>query len=148
LDVFEKRMAALEGGIAALATASGQAAQYLTLISLARPGDNIVASSHLYGGTYTQLSVLLPRFNITTKFIRSVKPADFAAAIDDKTKAIYIESISNPDYVVPDFEAIAKIAHDHGIPLIVSYLLVFMIGSKYEKEKKKQNFLPLTTYDT
>ncbi|GFP51859.1 sulfhydrylase FUB7 [Trichoderma asperellum] len=123
VDVFEKRIAALEGGFAALATASGQAAQYLTLISLTRPGDNIVASSHLYGGTYSQLAVLLPRFNITTKFIQSVKPADFAAAIDNKTKAIYIESISNPDLLVPDFEAIAKIAHDHGIPLIVDNTL-------------------------
>ncbi|TWU77395.1 putative PKS/NRPS-like protein biosynthetic cluster [Metarhizium rileyi] len=123
VDVFEKRMAALEGGIAALATSSGQAAQYLTLTSLTRPGDNIVASSHLYGGTYNQLAVLLPRYNITTKFTQSVKPADFAAAIDDKTKAIYIESISNPDNVVPDFEAIAKIAHDHGIPLIVDNTL-------------------------
>ncbi|OAA36877.1 O-acetylhomoserine/O-acetylserine sulfhydrylase [Metarhizium rileyi] len=123
VDVFEKRMAALEGGIAALATSSGQAAQYLTLTSLTRPGDNIVASSHLYGGTYNQLAVLLPRYNITTKFTESVKPADFAAAIDDKTKAIYIESISNPDNVVPDFEAIAKIAHDHGIPLIVDNTL-------------------------
>lgn len=125
MDVFEKRIAALEGGFAALATSSGQAAQYLTLTSLTRPGDNIVASSHLYGGTYTQLAFLLPRYNITTKFVQSVNPADFAAAIDDKTKAIYIESISNPDLLVPDFEAIAKIAHDNGIPLIVSFLSMF-----------------------
>ncbi|KAJ5287131.1 O-acetylhomoserine (thiol)-lyase [Penicillium angulare] len=122
-DVFEKRIAALEGGIAALATASGQAAQYLTLTSLTRPGDNIVASSHLYGGTYNQLNVLLPRFNVTTKFVGSVDPAEFAAAIDDNTKAIYIESISNPDNVVPDFEALAKVAHDNGIPLIVDNTL-------------------------
>lgn len=119
MDVFEKRIAALEGGIAGLATASGQAAQYLTLTSLTRPGDNIVASSHLYGGTYNQLNVLLPRFGVTTKFIRSTQPADFAAAVDDKTKAIYVESISNPDNFVLDLEEIADIAHGHGIPLIV-----------------------------
>ena len=122
MDVFEKRIAALEGGIAGLATASGQAAQYLTLTSLTRPGDNIVASSHLYGGTYNQLNVLLPRFGVTTKFIRSAQPVDFAAAVDDKTKAIYVESISNPDNVVLDLEEIAKVAHDHGIPLIVRCL--------------------------
>lgn len=119
MDVFEKRIAALEGGIAALATASGQAAQFLTLTSLTRPGDNIVASSHLYGGTYSQLNVLLPRFGVTTKFVRSVQASDFAEAIDAKTKAVYVESISNPDNVVPDLEEIAKIAHGHGIPLIV-----------------------------
>ncbi|KAH6999174.1 Cys/Met metabolism PLP-dependent enzyme-domain-containing protein [Ilyonectria sp. MPI-CAGE-AT-0026] len=118
VDVFEKRIAALEGGIAAVATSSGQAAQFLTIATLAKAGDNVVASSHLYGGTYNQLNVLLPRFGVTTKFVRSGKLEDFAAAIDEKTRAIYVESMSNPDYVVPDFEGIAKIAHDHGIPLV------------------------------
>ncbi|KAH7024117.1 Cys/Met metabolism PLP-dependent enzyme-domain-containing protein [Ilyonectria destructans] len=123
VDVFEKRIAALEGGIAAVATSSGQAAQFLTIATLAKAGDNVVASSHLYGGTYNQLNVLLPRFGVTTKFVRSGKLEDFAAAIDEKTRAIYVESMSNPDYVVPDFEGIAKIAHDHGIPLVVDNTL-------------------------
>ncbi|KAF4472500.1 O-acetylhomoserine (thiol)-lyase, partial [Fusarium agapanthi] len=123
VDVFEKRIAALEGGIAAAATSSGQAAQFLTIATLAQAGDNIVASSHLYGGTYNQLNVLLPRFGIKTKFVRSGKLEDYAAAIDDQTRAIYVESISNPDYVVPDFEGIAKIAHEHGIPLVVDNTL-------------------------
>ncbi|KAG5769746.1 hypothetical protein H9Q72_003097 [Fusarium xylarioides] len=123
VDVFEKRIAALEGGIAAAATSSGQAAQFLTIATLAKAGDNIVASSHLYGGTYNQLNVLLPRFGIKTKFVRSGKLDDYAAAIDDQTRAIYVESMSNLDYVVPDFEGIAKIAHEHGIPLVVNNTL-------------------------
>lgn len=119
VDVFEKRIAALEGGVAAVATASGQAAQFMTIAALAHAGDNIVSTSNLYGGTYNQLKVLLPRFGITTKFISGDKPEDFAAAIDDKTKAVYIESIGNPRYNVPDFEAIAKVAHEKGVPLVV-----------------------------
>ncbi|KAI1093849.1 Cys/Met metabolism PLP-dependent enzyme-domain-containing protein [Rostrohypoxylon terebratum] len=118
-DVFEKRIAALEGGAAALATASGQAAQFIALSTLAEVGDNIISTSNLYGGTYNQLKVLLPRFGIHTKFIKGDKPEDFAAAIDDKTKAIYLESIGNPRYNVPDFEAIAKIAHAKGVPVVV-----------------------------
>lgn len=123
VDVFEKRIAALEGGAAAVATASGQAAQFLALATLAKAGDNIVSSSHLYGGTYNQLKCRFPQFGIQTKFVQSDKPEDFAAAIDDKTKAIYIESLSNPDYTIPDFEAIAKVAHDNGIPLVVDNTL-------------------------
>ncbi|KAI0395951.1 Cys/Met metabolism PLP-dependent enzyme-domain-containing protein [Xylariaceae sp. FL0594] len=119
VDVFEKRIAALEGGAAALATSSGQAAQFMTIATLAGAGDNIVSTSNLYGGTYNQLKVLLPRFGIKTKFIEGDKPEDFAAAIDDRTKAIYIESIGNPRYNVPDFEAIAKVAHEKGVPLVV-----------------------------
>ncbi|KAK8133982.1 O-acetylhomoserine (thiol)-lyase [Apiospora sp. TS-2023a] len=119
VDVFEKRMAALEGGVAAVATASGQAAQFMTITALAHCGDNIISTSNLYGGTYNQLKVMLPRFGITTKFIQGDKPEDFAAAIDDRTKAVYIESIGNPRYNVPDFEAIAKVAHEKGVPLIV-----------------------------
>lgn len=112
-------MAALEGGIGAVAAASGQAAQFMTIAALARSGDNVVSTSNLYGGTYNQLKVSLPRFGITTKFINGDKPEDFAAAIDDKTKAVYIESIGNPRYNVPDFEAIAKIAHEKGVPVVV-----------------------------
>lgn len=118
-DVFEKRIAALEGGVAAVAAASGQSAQALAILSLAGAGDNIVSTSYLYGGTYNQLKVLFPRLGITTKFVNGDKPEDFAKAIDSKTKAIYIESIGNPQYNVPDFAAIAKVAHDNGIPLVV-----------------------------
>ncbi|KAI1343983.1 Cys/Met metabolism PLP-dependent enzyme-domain-containing protein [Xylariaceae sp. FL0016] len=117
--VFEQRIAALEGGAAALAASSGQAAQFMAISTLAHAGDNIVSTSNLYGGTYNQLKVLLPRFGITTKFIEGDRPEDFAAAIDDKTKAVYIESIGNPRYNVPDFEAIAKVAHEKGVPLMV-----------------------------
>ncbi|KAI0025770.1 O-acetylhomoserine sulfhydrylase [Xylariomycetidae sp. FL0641] len=119
VDVFEKRMAALEGGLAAVAASSGQAAQFMTISALAHAGDNIVSTSNLYGGTYNQLKVLLPRFGVTTKFIEGDNPEDFAAAIDDKTKAVYIESIGNPRYNVFDVEAIAKVAHEKGVPLVV-----------------------------
>ncbi|KAI1298649.1 Cys/Met metabolism PLP-dependent enzyme-domain-containing protein [Xylaria venustula] len=119
VDVFEKRIAALEGGVAALATSSGQAAQFIAITALASVGDNIVSTSNLYGGTYNQLKVFLPRLGIKTKFIEGDSPADFAAAIDDRTKAVYIESIGNPRYNVPDFEAIAKAAHEKGVPVVV-----------------------------
>jgi len=118
-DVFEKRIAALEGGVAGVATSSGQAAQFLALSTICQAGDNIVASSFLYGGTYQQLKVALPRLGITTKFVSSDKPEDFAAAIDSKTKAIYIESVANPALIVYDIAAIAAVAHAAGVPLIV-----------------------------
>ncbi|OJJ95552.1 hypothetical protein ASPACDRAFT_82022 [Aspergillus aculeatus ATCC 16872] len=119
VDVFEKRIAALEGGVAAVAAASGQAAQFMTIAALAYAGDNIVATSNLYGGTYNQFKVLFPRLGIHTKFIHGDTPAAIAAAIDDRTKAVYVETIGNPRYNVPDFEAIAKVAHDKGVPLVV-----------------------------
>ncbi|KAI5863408.1 O-acetylhomoserine ami [Durotheca rogersii] len=119
VDVFEKRIAALEGGVAAVAASSGQAAQFMAIAALAHAGDNIVSTSNLYGGTYNQLKVFIKRLGITTKFIDGDKPEDFAAAIDDKTKAVYLESIGNPRYNVPDFEAIAKIAHEKGVPVVV-----------------------------
>ncbi len=118
-DVFEKRIAALEGGVAAVATSSGQAAQLLAITTIAQAGDEIVSSSYLYGGTYNQFKVALPRLGINVKFVEGVNPADFEAAITDKTKALYVESIANPEYVVPDFEALAEVAHRNGIPLIV-----------------------------
>lgn len=118
-DVFEKRMAALEGGIAALSVASGHAAQFMALINIAGPGDNIVASSYLYGGSYNQFKVFLKKFGIHAKFVSSLDPADFAAAIDENTKAVYVESIGNPKYIVADLPALAKIAHDNAIPLVV-----------------------------
>ncbi|KAL4959881.1 O-acetylhomoserine aminocarboxypropyltransferase/cysteine synthase family protein [Aspergillus stella-maris] len=119
VDVFEKRIAALEGGAAAVAASSGQAAQFMAISALAHAGDNIVSTSNLYGGTYNQFKVLFPRFGITTKFVRGDNAEDIAAAIDDCTKAVYVESIGNPRYNVPDFEAIAKVAHEKGVPVVV-----------------------------
>jgi O-acetylhomoserine (thiol)-lyase len=117
--VFEERIAALEGGVAALATASGQAAQFLAISTIAQAGDNIVSTSLLYGGTYNQFKVTLPRLGIGVTFVEGDDPADFEKAIDEKTKAIYIETIGNPRLNVPDIQAIADIAHRHNIPLIV-----------------------------
>lgn len=119
VDVFEKRIAALEGGVAAVAASSGQAAQFMAISALAHAGDNIVSTTNLYGGTYNQFKVLFPRLGITTKFVSGDDPAHIAAAIDDRTKAVYVETIGNPRYNVPDFEAIAKVAHDKGVPLVV-----------------------------
>ncbi|KAJ7641220.1 Cys/Met metabolism PLP-dependent enzyme-domain-containing protein [Roridomyces roridus] len=119
VDVFEKRMAALEGGAAAVATASGHSAQFLTISCLARPGQNIVASSHLYGGSFNQFKVTFPTFGINVKFVSSTDPKDFEAAIDENTRAIFIETISNPKYTLVDLPALAKVAHSNKIPLIV-----------------------------
>lgn len=118
-DVFEKRIAALEGGVAALATSSGQAGQFLAVTNIAEAGDNIVATSFLYGGTYNQFKVTLPRLGINVKFVEGDDPKDFRKAIDDKTKAIYVETIGNPQFNIPDFATLAEIAHENGIPLIV-----------------------------
>ncbi|KAG5727448.1 O-acetylhomoserine (thiol)-lyase [Termitomyces sp. T112] len=119
VDVFEKRIAQLEGGIAAIATSSGQAAQFLAIGAIARAGDNIVSSTHLYGGTYNQLKVTFKNFGISCHFVEGFDPDTFAAAIDDKTKAIFVEAVANPDYVLFDIPALAKVAHEHKIPLIV-----------------------------
>ncbi|MFN3345464.1 MAG: O-acetylhomoserine aminocarboxypropyltransferase/cysteine synthase family protein [Chloroherpetonaceae bacterium] len=118
-DVFEKRVAALEGGVAALAVSSGQAAQLIAISTLAQAGENIVSTSYLYGGTYNQFKVSFPRLGIKVKFVDGDNPDDFKKAIDEKTKAIYLETIGNPKFNIPDFEAIAKVAHEAGIPLIV-----------------------------
>lgn len=118
-DVFEQRMAALEHGIGAVATSSGQSAQFLAIAGLAHVGDNFISTSFLYGGTYNQFKVAFKRLGIETKFVNGDKVEDFAKLIDEKTKAIYIETIGNPKYNVPDFEAISKLAHDHGIPVVV-----------------------------
>ena len=117
--VFEERIAALEGGVAALAVSSGQAAQFLAITTIAQAGDNIVSTSLLYGGTYNQFKVTLPRLGIQVKFVDGDSPEDFRKLIDPKTKALYIETIGNPRLNVPEIEAIAKIAHENGIPLIV-----------------------------
>ncbi|KAE8446438.1 hypothetical protein EG329_012043 [Mollisiaceae sp. DMI_Dod_QoI] len=119
VDVFEKRIAALEGGVAAVAASSGQSAQFMAIAALAHAGDNIVSTTNLYGGTYNQLKVFLPRLGIHTKFINGDRAEDFEKAIDENTKAVYIESIGNPKYNIPDFEAIAKVAHAHGVPVVV-----------------------------
>ncbi len=118
-DVFEKRMAALEGGAAAVATGSGQAAQFLSVITLAQAGDNIVSTPNLYGGTYNQFKVTLPRLGIDVKFVEEETAEAFEALIDDNTKALYLESIGNPRGNVPDFEGISKVAKKHGIALVV-----------------------------
>lgn len=118
-DVFEKRVAALEGGVMALATASGQAAQFIAIANLCQAGQNVVSTSTLYGGTYNQFKVALPRLGIDVKFVDSDDPADFAAAIDDNTRALYVESLSNPKFNIPDFTELAAVARDRGIPLIV-----------------------------
>lgn len=118
-DVFEKRMAALEGGAAALATASGQSAQFLTIITLATAGDNIVSTPFLYGGTYNQFKVTFPRLGIDVNFVEEDTPEAYEQAIDENTKAIYVETIGNPRGNVPDFEKLSEIAKKHGIALVV-----------------------------
>jgi O-acetylhomoserine/O-acetylserine sulfhydrylase len=125
VDVFEKRVAALEGGVAAIAASSGQSAQFMAISALASQGDNIVSTSNLYGGTYNQFKVFFPRLGIKTKFVKGDDAEGFEAAIDDKTKAVYIESIGNPRYNVPDFEKIVAVAHKHGVPVVVSEALFF-----------------------
>jgi len=118
-DVFEKRIAALEGGVAALAVASGQAAQFIALHNILEAGDQIVSSSHVYGGTYNQFKVTFKRLGIQVDFANGDDPEDFERKITDKTKAIYLETIGNPSFSVPDFEKIAAIAKKYDIPFIV-----------------------------
>jgi len=117
-DVFEKRVAALEGGTGALATASGQAAITYALLAVTRLGDEIVAADNLYGGTYQLFHHTLPKFGRTVRFVNSRDPAAFRAAITERTRALYVETIGNPKLDVPDFDALAAIAHAAGIPLI------------------------------
>lgn len=118
-DVLEQRVAQLEGGAAALAVSSGTSAIFYSIINVAKAGDNIVSANNLYGGTYTQFNDILPDLGITTKFVDPSNPANFASAIDENTKALFCETVSNPGIEISDLEAIAKIAHDNGIPLIV-----------------------------
>lgn len=118
-EVLEQRVAALEGGAGALALASGTAAIFYSIINLAQAGDEIVSSSNLYGGTYTQFNNILPQFGIRVRFVDPSNPDHFAAAITDKTKALFLETIGNPSLDVPDIDAVAQIAHDNGLPLIV-----------------------------
>lgn len=118
-DVFEKRVAALEGGVAALAVSSGQAAQFIALSNILQPGDNFVASSHLYGGSYNQFKVSFKRLGIEVKFADGDNIEDFETKIDENTKALYLESIGNPSFSIPDFERLAAIAKKHDLPIIV-----------------------------
>lgn len=118
-DVFEKRIAALEGGVAALATASGAAAITYTLLNLAKAGDHIVASKTIYGGTYNLLEHTLPTYGISTTFVDPEEEGSFEDAINDTTKAVFIETLGNPNSNVIDIEAVAQTAHAHGIPLVV-----------------------------
>ena len=118
-DVFEKRVAALEGGISALATSSGQSAQFIAINNIVEAGDNFVSTAHLYGGTFNQFKVQFKRLGVEVRFTPNDEPAEFEKLIDDKTKAIYLETIGNPDLNIPDFDAIAAIAKKYDIPLIV-----------------------------
>ena len=118
-DVFEQRVAALEGGVAALGVASGQAAETLSILNLARAGDNIVSSSSLYGGTYNLFTHTLPKIGITTRFVDGTDPSAFGRAIDRNTKAVFLELIGNPRLDVHDLASIADVAHARGVPVIV-----------------------------
>ncbi len=118
-DVLERRVAAIEGGTGALAVASGQAAETFAILNITRVGDEIVSADNLYGGTYQLFHYTLPKLGRTVKFVDSTKPEAFKRAITEKTRAVYAETIGNPKLDVPDFEAIAEIAHGAGIPLIV-----------------------------
>ena len=118
-DVLEKRIAALEGGVAALALASGAAAITCTIQALAQAGDHIVAQKTIYGGSYNLLAHTLPQFGVSTTFVNAHDPAELEAAIQGNTKAIYLETLGNPNCDIPDIDAIAKIAHRHGLPLVI-----------------------------
>ncbi len=118
-DVFEKRVAALEGGAAALAVSSGHAAQFLALTTIMRKGDNFVTSPFLYGGSHNQFKITLAGFGIEARFAKDLNPESFEPLINENTKAVYVETIGNPGFDIPDFEAFAKLASRHGIPLIV-----------------------------
>lgn len=118
-DVLEKRLAELDGGVGALALSSGSAAINLAILNLAKAGDNIISTQYLYGGTYNMFNYTLKRMGITVKFVDSSNPANIANAIDENTKAVFSETIGNPKNNIDDFEMIARIAHDNGLPFIV-----------------------------
>jgi len=118
-DILEKRVAAVEGGTSALAVSSGMRAIFLTILNVTELGDNIVSGNNLYGGTYELFNYTMRKLGRTVKFVDSGKPEEFKRAIDEKTKALYVESLGNPKLDVPDFETLAEIAHEAEIPLIV-----------------------------
>lgn len=118
-DVFEKRVAALEGGVASLAVSSGHAAQFLAITTILRQGENFISSPFLYGGTYNQFKVTFANFGIEARFTKDLNPESFSRLIDKNTKAIYVETLGNPGFDIPDFEKIAEVCRQHGIPFIV-----------------------------
>ncbi|PLX51206.1 MAG: O-acetylhomoserine aminocarboxypropyltransferase [Desulfobulbaceae bacterium] len=118
-DVLEKRVAALEGGVAALALASGTSAIFYTIINICKQGDEVVAANNLYGGTYTQFDTILPQLGVTVRLVDPSDPANFAAAVNERTRAIYCETIGNPGLDMTDLEAVSKVAKKHHLPLIV-----------------------------
>ena len=118
-DVFEKRVAALEGGVASLAVSSGHAAQFIALTTIVRKGENFVTSPFLYGGTHNQFKVTFANFGIEARFAKDLEPESFERLIDEKTKAIYVETIGNPGFNIPDFDAFSTLACKHSIPLVV-----------------------------
>jgi O-acetylhomoserine (thiol)-lyase len=130
--VFEERVAALEGGVGALGLASGQAAETLAILNLARSGDDIVASSSLYGGTYNLLAHTLPKLGITTRFVDGSRPEAFGEAIGPRTKAVFLETIGNPRLDVHDIRAIADVAHAHGVPVIVDNTFAPLLCRPFE----------------
>jgi O-acetylhomoserine/O-acetylserine sulfhydrylase len=118
-DVFEKRVAALEGGVASLAVSSGHAAQFIAITNIMRKGDNFITSPFLYGGSHNQFRVTFNNFGIDARFAADLEPSSFEKLIDEKTKAIYVETLGNPGFNIPDFESLSKLAVNHGLPLIV-----------------------------
>src|SRR5664280_1134258 len=118
-DAFEKRIAALEGGVAALAVASGQAAISLALLAITQVGDEIVSANNLYGGTYQLFHYTFPKLGRTVKFVESRRPEAFRESISPKSRALFAETIGNPKLDVPDFDALSRIAHEAGVPLVV-----------------------------
>ncbi len=131
--VFEERVAALEGGVGALGLASGQAAETLTILNVASAGDNIVSSASLYGGTYNLFHYTLPKLGITVKFVECSKPEQFAAAIDERTKAVYLETIGNPRLDVADIRAISDLAHAGGVPVIVDNTCAPLLARPFDQ---------------
>ena len=122
-DVFEKRVAALEGGVIGLATASGQASQFAAIANMMQAGDHMVSTSYLYGGTYNQFKVQFPRLGLDVSFTDGDEPEKFEPLIKENTKALYVESMGNPEFNIPDFKALSELAHSHGIPLVVDNTL-------------------------
>ena len=122
-DAFERRIAALEGGVGALATASGQAAETLAILNIAGLGDEVVSSASLYGGTYNLFHYTLPKLGITVRFVDSRDPENFRAAINDRTRVVYAETVGNPRLDTLDISAVANIAHEYGVPLMVDNTL-------------------------
>lgn len=146
-DVFEKRIAAIEGGIAALAVSSGQAAATTAILNITRPGDEIVSLNNLYGGTYQLFHNTMPLLGRTVKFVESGKPEELKKAITDKTRLVFAETIGNPKLDIPDFEAIAQIAHSAGVPLIVDNTTGVGIEPVRQLAARSLNILPATSRD-